>query len=974
MRSSVKNYEFIEKLGYDTKQLINSCPHDIVFHCIPGSNLTNGVVLNLDDLRKKHGLPLRYLLKWCFQLLSLESDDLSDSNIRKFNFGLRHVYQEKSEKLKQKKKSGDIELFYNTAYQSYPNDIVSGNENKNVKGKHVQVVEKKLIKSLENAFNKVTLKTKETEEKNKELRTQNVKKEIEIKSLKVKLRTLSVKLKPVEIRGLQSNITLLEKRLRVEKQRIQVLRNINRKERKRLNEKAKYWEEVANKARLQRSIEVEANNNHIKELNDKIEALQNDAENNRVLLHNEHDYIANLEDLQVGVIDLTQESQNGRYTFDTRTDLCIMDLLDCGIAYEKVGHAMQCVMRMCGLQSKNNIYPKKDYVSNCNKRKLSLGHFHAAKVCSETEFQTLYTDETRKQGETFASFITTDANKKPCMLGLKQMVNKAAQTQLDTFKVILDDIDTRMSSLQDQTSTAFKILKNIQYTMSDRAATEYVFNDLLQTYREKLLKEHIENYNDLPDVEKDLLTRMYNFFCGLHLVVNIADVVNKVFLQEQVEPNFDNGAFEQSGDSNIIRALRCICKAFSAGGDEKCGTSLEFKTYLRHKGVKVPDLKPFHGNRFNIIFHNGGVAFYLCKHIKSFLEDVKSEGKISKLNGLLKFVLQSVKNPEIVAGFRILGIFNKFISSPLLKILEDKSTHILDMNTHYQTLVSFLETASVDVARTQELISGEFRPFPDIDVKKDDVWTSLVDERVDPKTVTVLSKICAAACKAFKGKVKDHLIDGNHRQIDESENDHLTSVMPHNKLPERAFGQLDWLLRHRPNSTKLANEAHIVYTMNKTGEWLHQQDEEQISKLVVWSKEQLKSLVQTEKTRLLELEAQLTQISIDKENRAKQLKAKTVERKEILTKEITKLGFWDTRRLVECKMRNLKTKKNKRNALKVQINFRQFVLEQKADKRLFQTCKYQGHTVSIEQLKSNLLELINMAKNTGTCNYKLIFF
>jgi hypothetical protein len=31
---------------------------------------------------------------------------------------------------------------------------------------------------------------------------------------------------------------------------------------------------------------------------------------------------------------------------------------------------------------------------------------------SENEHQTLYTDETRKQGETFASFITTDENRK----------------------------------------------------------------------------------------------------------------------------------------------------------------------------------------------------------------------------------------------------------------------------------------------------------------------------------------------------------------------------------------------------------------------------------------------------------------------------------------------------------------------------------------------------------------------------------
>ena len=244
--------------------------------------------------------------------------------------------------------------------------------------------------------------------------------------------------------------------------------------------------------------------------------------------------------LQEGIVDLTVKSQNGRYTFDTRTDASVMDLLDCGIAYEKDSHAIKSVIHMCGLKSRNDVYTKKDYVANCKQRKLSLSHRHTAEFISENEHQTLYSDETRKQGETFASFITTDENRSPYLLGLKQMAHKAAQTQLDTFK-ILDEIDTRVSCLNVdqhlQSSVAFKILKNIQFTMSYRAATECVFNELLQTYREKL-KKHVENFNDLPDVEQDLLTRMYNFFCGLHLTVNIADIVNNFFLEKPDRPFF----------------------------------------------------------------------------------------------------------------------------------------------------------------------------------------------------------------------------------------------------------------------------------------------------------------------------------------------------------------------------------------------------------------------------------------------------
>ena len=112
------------------------------------------------------------------------------------------------------------------------------------------------------------------------------------------------------------------------------------------------------------------------------------------------------QELQEGIVDLTVKSQNGRYIFDTRTDASVMDLLDSGIAYEKDSHAIKSVIHMCGLKSRNDVYTKKDYVANCNQRKLSLSHRHTAECITENEHQTLYSDETRKQGETFASFIT----------------------------------------------------------------------------------------------------------------------------------------------------------------------------------------------------------------------------------------------------------------------------------------------------------------------------------------------------------------------------------------------------------------------------------------------------------------------------------------------------------------------------------------------------------------------------------------
>jgi hypothetical protein len=62
----------------------------------------------------------------------------------------------------------------------------------------------------------------------------------------------------------------LEKRRASEKQLMKNVRNINRKERKRLNEKAKYWEGIAVKTRTDKNLEATVTHLEIEELKNRI--------------------------------------------------------------------------------------------------------------------------------------------------------------------------------------------------------------------------------------------------------------------------------------------------------------------------------------------------------------------------------------------------------------------------------------------------------------------------------------------------------------------------------------------------------------------------------------------------------------------------------------------------------------------------------------------------------------------------------
>ena len=67
------------------------------------------------------------------------------------------------------------------------------------------------------------------------------------------------------------------------------------------------------------------------------------------------------------------------------------------------------------------------------------------------------------------------------------------------------------------------IITNIKSTMSDRAAAQKSFNALLATYRASILPNIVKNWGALSESEQSTMSQMYNFYCGMHLVVNMVE-------------------------------------------------------------------------------------------------------------------------------------------------------------------------------------------------------------------------------------------------------------------------------------------------------------------------------------------------------------------------------------------------------------------------------------------------------------------
>ena len=136
-----------------------------------------------------------------------------------------------------------------------------------------------------------------------------------------------------------------------------------------------------------------------------------------------------------------------------------------------------------------------------------------------------------------------------------------------------------------------KIVMQIKNTMSDRHAAEKAFNELLFDFRADILPTIAENWSSMTDEEKEQLTRINNFFCGLHFLVGLADSAEEALKLWEAQCFGD--LVTSSGTQRLVRTA---CKAFHHRGSQQSGCSASFRTYLRRHGIHQNPLAAFIGN------------------------------------------------------------------------------------------------------------------------------------------------------------------------------------------------------------------------------------------------------------------------------------------------------------------------------------------------------------------------------------------
>ena len=236
------------------------------------------------------------------------------------------------------------------------------------------------------------------------------------------------------------------------------------------------------------------------------------------------------EQAEASTVVSTFDYQTGAFKDAVRQ--CCMELLSLNVGARNIEPIIRSVMRDIGGLSVERLPQYTTLINMLSEMKV-LACAQLAEELSCSEQTTLHSDGTTKFNQHYGSFqISTE--KSSYTLGLMEMSSGSAKHTLDCLKNVLSDINMSTNS-----NAGDKILTEIKNTMSDRHVVEKSFNNLLEDYRLEILPTVVENWEDLSDDEKTSISSLNSFFCGMHLVVGMADTAAAT-VKEWENAHFDS--------------------------------------------------------------------------------------------------------------------------------------------------------------------------------------------------------------------------------------------------------------------------------------------------------------------------------------------------------------------------------------------------------------------------------------------------
>ena len=197
-----------------------------------------------------------------------------------------------------------------------------------------------------------------------------------------------------------------------------------------------------------------------------------------------------------------------------------------GLSARNVERAMEVVLKeLVGIEV--NKLPKTTFANYMLLEARMVAQIQVADELTRVDFSinadsTLHSDGTSKKGHSYQTDDIQINDGTTLVAGLRCVGGGDAQTQLDTFKEVINGISD--SIIKDKDNSHFKnIFSFIKNLMSDHCATQKKFNRLFTEFCSSIRSDVISNWNSLSVLEQQKLKTVNDFYCGLHFLVALGD-------------------------------------------------------------------------------------------------------------------------------------------------------------------------------------------------------------------------------------------------------------------------------------------------------------------------------------------------------------------------------------------------------------------------------------------------------------------
>ena len=662
--------------------------------------------------------------------------------------------------------------------------------------------------------------------------------------------------------------------------------------------------------------------------------------------------------------DTIQTFRDGKYLDHIR--LTIMELLSMNVSINKVNDFISVVLKRLANKTVDRL-PSKGLRCQLLIEARHLADIQVGQAMLEgTDLSTvlgntLHGDGTTKYHRHYQNFQVSTPDGQSLTAGLVEIVGQDAETLLNCWQERIREIaqaaEGRNSSPGDVDKTVNNLLVSIKNTMSDQCAVNGAFNNLYSTLREELLPTVIDKWDDFGPSEKKNLLEMGNFFCKVHPLITFAEESNKALLrfESAVMEGESKYALPSSGESGTVRLIRTACQAFQKRGNQQAGQSEDFKSYLGELDYPLK-LITMEGQRFNVIFYNGGAVYYHREHVSNFINSKY------KNNRLLLAVNEDLSNKVFVAGVRSLGIISKLITGPYFRLV-GKLEHMLDLNPYLLQLQQSLQAFSQDA---MPLLNGKSAfDENDVEIDRDVVYFELLkyeDDEFQILTQQILELLCSVILIVLEKQCQDQLPGGKYTKLSESLKTQALSVPASNIRSERDYAIFDVLLRSKPFARVASMEALIMWANNKPANWLDSLPDDLAKQYHEDSRKMAYTIQKRIKARRQKIIEDRRERRAKNKGKKEEEERKRKEKKLSLTLEVEKAGgLWKSEREVQNRLRQ-PGEKEKISMLYNQLQFHHVVLDSSAPETYYfqKTHSSKGRKVEFtaEQMEQHLLEII----------------